>query len=267
MNRSFRDFHSFHILDNSPWPLFSAFCAFNLTVESAIFFHGYPLYTGGLIIIVALAGGMIYWWVDVIRETIFEGFHTCTVQNGLRFGMLLFIASEVMFFFAFFLTFFYSSLNPSNNVGGIWPPLFLNVLNPWKIPLLNTIILLSSGAAITWTHNSLLNSNKKNSLNSLIITLFLAIIFTYLQKYEYQSASLTLADGIYGSIFYLITGFHGFHVLIGTTFLGNCLTRICFDQTTSNHHVGFEAAAWYWHFVDIVWLFLFVTIYWWGGLI
>jgi heme/copper-type cytochrome/quinol oxidase subunit 3 len=170
-----------------------------------------------------------------------------------------------MFFFAFFWAFFHSSFNPSIVLGGVWPPAFITILDPWKIPLLNTILLLSSGATVTWAHNAIVWGSKSQAAASLILTIVLAIIFTALQAFEYATAPFTISDSVYGSTFYLATGFHGFHVFVGTIFLFICLVRLYLNHFTREHHFGFEAAAWYWHFVDVVWLFLFVTVYWWGS--
>jgi len=165
----------------------------------------------------------------------------------------------------FFWAFFHSSFNPNLAIGGVWPPAFLIVLNPWKVPLLNTIILLSSGATVTWAHHAIVWGNKPEAMNALICTIGLAAFFTLLQGLEYVTAPFSISDGIYGSTFYMATGFHGFHVFIGTCFLTVCLARLYLNHFTTTHHFGFEAAAWYWHFVDVVWLFLFITIYWWGS--
>ena len=260
--------HSFHLVDPSPWPIIAAFSALMLTFGGVLYLHGYAggvfLWRFGFCMILFM---MFCWWRDIIREGTFEGQHTASVQTGLKMGMLLFIVSEIMFFFAFFWAFFHSSFNPSITIGGIWPPYGMEafILNPWHIPLLNTLILLSSGATITLAHYSIVLGSKSNSCIALIWTIFLAIIFTALQGYEYLTAGFDISDGIYGSTFYMTTGFHGFHVFIGTCFLIVCLVRLYFNHFTREHHFGFEAAAWYWHFVDIVWLFLFVTIYWWGS--
>jgi len=165
----------------------------------------------------------------------------------------------------FFGHFFHSSFNPSQAIGGVWPPAFFEVLNAWEIPFLNTVILLNSGATVTWAHHAIVWGNKKSASLALICTILLAIVFTALQLFEYISSTFFISDGIYGSCFYMATGFHGFHVFIGTCFLLVCLIRLHLGHFTKEHHFGFEAAAWYWHFVDVVWLFLFVTIYWWGG--
>jgi cytochrome c oxidase subunit 3 len=257
--------HPFHLVDPSPWPIFSSFSALMLTFGGVLYMHGY--YMGGFLLkfgFLMLIFMMFVWWRDIIREAMIEGQHTSRVQTGLRMGMLLFIVSEVMFFLAFFWAFFYSSFNPSFAIGGVWPPVFLTVLDPWKIPLLNTLILLTSGAYITWTHHSITSKDDKQAYGSLRNTILLAIIFMILQQFEYLTSTFTISDGIYGSTFYMATGFHGFHVFVGTCFLVVCLYRLYRNHFTLEHHFGFEAAAWYWHFVDVVWLFLFVSIYWWG---
>ena len=258
--------HGFHLVDPSPWPLIAAFSALMLTFGGVMFFHGYinggfTSFFGFCIILYI----MFTWWRDITREGTYEGQHTARVQAGLRMGVLLFIVSEIMFFFAFFWAFFHSSLNPTFAIGGVWPPMFLVILNPWKVPLLNTIILLSSGATVTLAHHAIVAGEKKEASNALVWTVLLALFFTFLQGFEYVSAPFTISDSVYGSTFYMATGFHGFHVLIGTIFLFICLIRLNFEHFTKEHHFGFEAAAWYWHFVDVVWLFLFLTIYWWGS--
>lgn len=258
--------HGFHLVDASPWPIISGLSALMLTFGGVLYMHGYVggsfLYKFGFLMILFM---MFVWWRDIIREGTFEGQHTAKVQAGLRMGMLFFIVSEVMFFFAFFWAFFHSSFNPSHLIGGIWPPAFFVVLNPWKIPLLNTIILLSSGASVTWAHHAIISGSKTNAILALICTVVLALVFTCLQGLEYVTSSFTISDGIYGSTFYMATGFHGFHVFVGTCFLFICGIRLYLNHFTRQHHFGFEAAAYYWHFVDVVWLFLFITIYWWGS--
>jgi len=165
----------------------------------------------------------------------------------------------------FFGHFFHSSFNPSPAIGGVWPPAFMTILDPWKVPLLNTVILLTSGATVTWAHHAIVWGSKSNASIALIYTVLLAIVFTLLQAYEYVTSPFSISDSVFGSTFYMATGFHGFHVFVGTCFLAVCFGRLYFNHFTREHHFGFEAAAWYWHFVDVVWLFLFLTIYWWGS--
>lgn len=259
--------HSFHLVDPSPWPFVAAMSALMLTVGGVLYMHGYSggafLWKFGFHMILFV---MFVWWRDIIREATLEGQHTKRVQLGLRWGVILFIVSEVMFFFAFFWAFFHSSLNPSISLGGVWPPYNMVILNPWSIPLLNTVLLLTSGASVTCCHHLIVRGGQNGfALLTLELTVLLASIFTALQGYEYMSAPFTISDSVYGSTFYMATGFHGFHVLVGTIFLAVCWYRIKRGHFTIESHFGFEAAAWYWHFVDVVWLFLFVTIYWWGS--
>lgn len=258
--------HPFHLVDPSPWPLFGCFAAFVSTVGGVMYMHAYTgggyMLSFGIIMIMYV---MWVWWRDVIREATYQGHHTLPVQIGLRYGMLLFIVSEIMFFLAFFWAFFHSSLAPNVEIGAVWPPKGITVLNPWEVPFLNTVILLSSGAAVTWAHHAILAGYRQQAIIGLVTTILLALIFTGFQAYEYLEATFTISDGIYGSTFFLSTGFHGFHVIIGTLFLIVCAIRLFNHHFTPKHHFGFECAAWYWHMVDVIWLFLFVCIYYWGG--
>ena len=266
MQKKNTQIHPFHLVDPSPWPLVASLGCFFLTFGTVMFFHNF---SGGLFMLylgfITIFYVMFTWWRDIVREATFEGQHTLQVQKGLSNGMLLFIASEVMFFFAFFWAFFHSAIAPVPEIGSIWPPQNIETIGPWEIPLLNTIILLSSGATVTWSHHSIVGGNRKEALNGLFITLILAAFFTGLQALEYVDSNFSISDSVYGSVFFMATGFHGIHVIIGTIFLTVCTFRIYKHHFTRQHHFGFEAAAWYWHFVDVVWLFLFVVIYWWGG--
>lgn len=259
--------HPFHLVDPSPWPFLASLAAFLTTLGGVLYMHAYTnsqfILIVGLLLLISI---MFIWWRDVIRESTYEGHHTGIVQQGLRYGIILFIISEIFFFFAFFWAFFHSSLAPTIEIGSMWPPKGIIVLNPWEIPSLNTLILLLSGCTVTWCHHAIVSNLRKQSIWSLVTTIVLAIIFTLLQAFEYSLADFRLSDGIYGSTFYMATGFHGFHVFVGTLSLLVCLLRLLNYQLTQEHHFGFESSAWYWHFVDVVWLFLFVSIYWWGGL-
>lgn len=258
--------HPFHLVDPSPWPFLSSLAVYTTAVGAVMYMHSF-LY-GGWILGLGFTGiiySMFVWWRDVIREATYQGHHTRAVQLSMRYGMLLFIVSEVMFFFAFFWAFFNASLAPSIELGSVWPPQGIEALNPWEVPFLNTILLLSSGASVTWAHHAIIAGETKQTTNALILTLIFAVLFTTLQGVEYVEAPFTISDSVYGATFYLATGFHGFHVFVGSLFLAVCLLRHLQGHFTKAHHFGFEAAAWYWHFVDVVWLFLFITIYWWGG--
>nr|AST14993.1 cytochrome c oxidase subunit III [Lema sp. EMHAU-15083113]ATN23496.1 cytochrome c oxidase subunit III [Lema sp. EMHAU-15071010] len=256
--------HPFHLVDYSPWPILSSLNVMTLMMGLIKWFH---LYNMNLFMISTLSMLLIMylWWRDITREGTYLGLHTFKVNLGLRLGMILFIVSEIFFFISFFWGFFHNALAPSIELGMNWPPKSIQTFNPLEIPLLNTIILLSSGLTVTWAHHSLMENNFKMTLNSLILTIMLGIYFTILQAYEYIEAPFTIADSIYGTTFFMATGFHGLHVMIGTTFLMICLIRHYFNHFSPIHHFGFEAAAWYWHFVDIVWLFLYISIYWWGS--
>ncbi|YP_851004.1 cytochrome c oxidase subunit III (mitochondrion) [Priapulus caudatus] len=257
-------FHPYHLVDQSPWPLTAAIGAFGLTAGLVKGFHNsnFNLCFIGLFIIILT---MFQWWRDVSREGTLQGLHTNAVEFGLRWGMILFILSEVLFFFSFFWAFFHSSLSPTIELGSCWPPVGVDAFNPFQVPLLNTAVLLASGVTVTWAHHSLIESNFNETSYALLLTVMLGIYFTILQVFEYYQAPFSIADSVYGSTFFVATGFHGLHVIIGTTFLLICLFRHTLNHFSSNHHFGFEAAAWYWHFVDVVWLFLFVSIYWWGS--
>jgi cytochrome c oxidase subunit 3 len=258
--------HTFHLVENSPWPFLGAMSTLVLTSGGAIYMKGFkfglPILGLGVILLIFT---FFFWVRDVVREATFQGYHTKKVTKGLQMGMILFIISEIFFFLGFFWAFFHSSLTPTIELGSIWPPKGIEILNPWNVPLLNTILLLSSGATVTWAHFSIIANNRREAIFSLFLTIFFAILFTTLQGFEYYEAAFTIADGIYGTTFFMATGFHGLHVIIGTIFLSITLIRLIQYHLTNLHHFGFEAAAWYWHFVDVVWLFLFVSIYWWGS--
>ena len=253
----------FHLVELSPWPLVGSIGALFLTSGLAGWFHGFgiELIVFGLFIILIT---MVQWWRDVIREATYQGMHRKKVSKGLRWGIILFIVSEVCFFFAFFWAYFHRSLAPRLELGSCWPPAGVVPLNPFEVPLLNTGVLLASGVRVTWSHHRLIEGDRRGALLSLVITVTLGVYFTYLQRMEYYEASFCIRDRAYGSRFFVATGFHGLHVLIGRRFLLVCLVRVWLNHFSTGHHFGFEAAAWYWHFVDVVWLFLYLSIYWWG---
>ena len=220
------------------------------------------LFLLGIVLLIIV---IIQWWRDIRREGAIQGIHTSIVELGLRWGIALFIISEVFFFVRFFWAFFHRRLSPNIEIGAIWPPFGIKVFNPFQVPLLNTVILISSGISVTWAHHTLIIGNYSQTKLGLVLTVILGFYFSILQILEYYEASFTFADRVYGSTFFIATGFHGLHVIIGTLFLLVILIRHLKYEFRKNHHFGFEAAAWYWHFVDVVWLFLYIVIYWWGS--
>jgi len=264
--------HPYHLVKPSVWPFVGAMAGGVMASGAVLWMHGYE-FVSFFIGLFAVLAVMFFWWRNVIHESVREKAHSSIVQIGLRYGMLLFITSEVMFFVAFFWSYFHTALFPGDLIqatrfdviGGVWPPEGIQTFDPFDIPFLNTLILLLSGCTVTWAHHALLQNDRDGLIKGLTITVILGAIFTCFQVYEYTHAAFAFDKDIYSSVFYMATGFHGFHVLVGTTFLLVCLLRALNGQFTPQKHIGFEAAAWYWHFVDVVWLFLFVAIYWWGA--
>lgn len=273
--------HPYHLVRPSPWPLVGACAAGLLATGMVMFMHdakifGMPVgYSGIILGIMAVIATMFFWWKDVVYEAVVEKAHSPIAQIGLRYGMALFIASEVMFFAAFFWAFFDASLFAGEAgqflrtayTQGMWPPPQIEVIPPFELPLMMTMILLLSGCAVTWAHHAILENQNTATIKALGISAGLGVIFLGFQVYEYGHAQFGFTEGVYASTFYMATGFHGFHVFVGTVFLAVCWLRAQKQHFTSERHFGFEAAAWYWHFVDVVWLFLFIAIYWWGGTI
>ena len=271
--------HDYHLVDPSPWPILGAAAAFFMAVGAIMWMKHISFGSvrpGGYVFGAALLG-LLYvlfsWWSDVIEEAVHGGFHTRVVQISHRYGMILFIMSEVMFFVAWFWAYFDASLFPgaANEfdraafTGGVWPPKGMEVLDPWHFPLLNTLILLTSSTTATWAHHALLQNDRFGLKAGLILTILLGAAFTAVQAYEYVHAPFAFKGSIYGATFFMATGFHGFHVIVGTIFLTVCLARAFAGHFTIKQHGGFEFAAWYWHFVDVVWLFLFACIYVWAS--
>nr|QZZ18286.1 cytochrome c oxidase subunit III [Empoasca serrata] len=255
--------HPFHLVDSSPWPIVGSAGLLTMMSGMIMWFHQFNInlmLLGSSIILLT----MFQWWRDVVRESTFQGLHTSTVIISMKVGMILFITSEVLFFVSFFWAFFHSSLSPSIELGVMWPPLGIYSFNPINIPMLNTMVLLSSGVSITWAHNSLINNNFTQTNQGLLITIILGFYFSLLQLFEYIESPFCISDSVYGSTFFLTTGFHGLHVIIGTIFIYVSFIRSKNLHFHKDHHLGFEASAWYWHFVDVVWLFLYISIYWWG---
>lgn len=254
----------FHLVEYSPWPFIRGIGGLCLTFGLVFFFHlkSLKLLTLALVILILTS---FQWWRDVVREGTFIGFHTSLVTKGLRLGIILFIISEVIFFVSFFWAFFHRRLSPRVELGCAWPPVGINALNPYQLPLLNTIVLLASGVTVTFCHHRILNKDLTRRKIRLIITIFLGLYFTFLQLGEYKETRFSIADRVFGSVFFVATGLHGLHVIIGSLFLIVCLLRLFLEHFSSKHHFGFEAASWYWHFVDVVWIFLYCNIYIWGS--
>jgi cytochrome c oxidase subunit 3 len=259
--------HFWHIVNPSPWPFFVSFGIMGLPLGIIEFFQGYSFGTQQMYYALVISVILLYvWFRDVVRESIFDGQHTGLVQKSLSISMLLFIFSEVMFFVAFFWGFFHAAIAPTAELGLQWPPVGMKnlIFSPWDIPLLNTIILVVSGITITLCHLFMKQKQLVEALGYIVGTLLLAFFFLDLQFFEYTHANFDISDGVYGSTFFLCTGFHGFHVMIGTLFILVCAIRLGLGHFSPVHHFGFEAASWYWHFVDVVWLFLYIVIYFWG---
>lgn len=253
----------FHLVTFSPWPICISFRVYVTIIGIINWFYNFTLFIfirGIFLLLICI----IQWWRDVVRESFCQGFHTKKVVRGLKVGIILFIISEVFFFFRIFWCYFHIFLSPRIEIGELWPPKNIVIFNPYGIPLLNTIILLSSGVLITLCHYSLIQGNYYISFFRLLFTIILGLIFSWFQFMEYNEARFTIADSVYGSIFFISTGFHGLHVLIGSLFLLVNLLRIFNKEYSRTHHFGFEAGAWYWHFVDVVWLFLYLLVYYWS---
>lgn len=270
--------HPYHLVRPNVWPLISAFAGGLFAMMMVMYFPAYreALAAGGtdlpfpwqpLIGVLAIVICMYFWWKDVIYESIVEKAHTKIAEIGFRFGMMLFIASEVMFFFAFFWAFFASAFFPTEAIGYVWPPEGIEIVEPFGLPFLMTMILLLSGCTVTWAHHAILEGNNDDAVKALGMTVGLGVVFLFFQIFEYGHVAFGFSENIYSSAFFMATGFHGFHVFVGTVFLFVCWKRAKKGHFTKDKHFGFEAAAWYWHFVDVVWLFLFIAIYWWGNIV
>lgn len=261
--------HDYHILPSSIAPLMGAISVFVMLFSAPFWMKGDQMgMVGTLLGLAGVLYTMLIWWVAVVQEGE-EGDHTPVVRIGLQYGVILFIMSEVMFFLAWFWAFFKFALYPmgpdSPLKDGVWPPEGIVTFDPWHLPFINTLVLLLSGVAVTWAHHAFAHEgDRKTAIRGLTVAVVLGVFFSLLQAYEYSHAAFGLSDTVYGGVFYMATGFHGFHVIIGTIFLLVCLIRLIRGQMSKEQHVGLETAAWYWHFVDVVWLFLFFAIYVWG---
>lgn len=250
--------HPFHIIEPSYLPLFASLSGFGLVTSFAGFLHGWWNGFFVLFSLITVLTIMFFWFKDIIAES-GEGFHTTYVQRGLRQGMILFIVSEVMVFFSAFWAFFNASLHPTIGINSIWPPAGIDIVHPFHIPLINTLVLLLSGFTVTYAHHGIVAGQLNKLKEGLLYTICLAVFFTLLQGYEYLVSPFSMSDGIYGSVFYALTGLHGLHVIIGTIILTVCFfLRANYSKKV---HVGLECGIWYWHFVDVVWLLLYICVY------
>jgi len=258
--------HLFHIVQPSPWPILIAIGAFLLTSGLAFYMHrilygGYILLSGLLLLAIVAFN----WFKDIINESTFLGYHTLVVRKGLKIGFILFLASEVMLFLGFFWAFFHSSICPSVEFSSVWPPSGIQTIVKLHYPLLNTLILIVSGFSVTWVHKGIATGSFKETIDAFIVTIFLGLLFISLQIYEYKEASFNITDGVYSSTFYMLTGLHGLHVIVGVFFLVVCFIRLLRNHFLTNHYLGLVFAIWYWHFVDIIWIALYIFLYCWGN--
>lgn len=259
-------YHPFHLVSPSPWPILTSLSLLSLTTSLVLSMHGFSLAVYFLMVnLVNLIYAMALWFRDIISEATYIGNHTLAVQKGINLGVALFIVSEALFFLAIFWAYFHSALAPTVEVGAHWPPMGIDSINPFELPALNTVILLASGVTVTYAHHSIIQGNRPGALFGIVYTVLLAFFFTALQGVEYTVSSFTISDATYGSCFYFGTGFHGLHVMIGTAFISVGLWRVLAYHLSDNHHLGLESSILYWHFVDVVWLFLFISVYYWGS--
>nr|YP_254684.1 cytochrome c oxidase subunit III [Leptotrombidium pallidum]BAD99504.1 cytochrome oxidase subunit 3 [Leptotrombidium pallidum] len=258
-----KKFQVLHLVSPSPWPIIGSFSGMYLIGSGVLLMHS----SDNLVLFASLITLLLMfsWWSDVFSEASLEGGHSKKTVNLLKLGMILFIVSEIFLFISPFWAFFHSSSSPNVEIGSIWPPQKVVPFPVEEIPLLNTIILLSSGGTLTAAHHFLLKGEKKHSSSLMKLTILLGMLFTLLQGYEYLEAKFSMSDSSFGSAFFLATGFHGAHVIVGSIFLSACLFQIDKSKISFSQFICFEASAWYWHFVDVVWLFLFISIYWWGS--
>ncbi|UAT43019.1 cytochrome c oxidase subunit 3 [Anaplasmataceae bacterium AB001_6] len=265
--------HKFHIIDPSYKPIFTSFSLFLLVISFVLFMREKNFLTifAFLASLSILLFSLFLWWKDIILEAIRDKAHNEVVQKGLKIGMILFIITEIVFFGSYFASFFTAWINTYiiedfwNIIVSSWPPEGIKTVDPLEIPFINTCILLLSGCSVSWAHYALLNKDNTNLVNALFITIMLGLIFIFLQFFEFAHSDFNFVEegikSLYTSNFYMLTGFHGAHVIIGVIFLTVCLIRAIKGQLTPLNHLGFEFASWYWHFVDVVWIFVFLFVY------
>lgn len=264
LERSKHQQFPFHLVAPSPWPIMVSFALLSLTLSLALTMHGYIGNMNAVYLaLLSLLGSSVLWFRDVIAEATYLGDHTIAVRKGINMGFLLFVVSEVLIFSGLFWAYFHSAMSPDVLLGGVWPPVGIQAVQPTELPLLNTIILLASGATATYSHHALIEGNRKNALSGLFITLWLIIIFVACQYIEYTNATFTISDGVYGSVFYAGTGLHFLHMVMLAAMLAVNYWRMRNYHLTSQHHVGYETTIIYLHVLDVIWLFLYIVFYWW----
>ena len=249
-----------HLVDPSIWPLIMSVGIYGMCSGLVVGLNG-GSWNGEKLGMILTVISLVCWLRDVIREGSYEGLHSERVRIGLRLGMVLFIVSELMFFFAFFWGFLWYSTTITVSIGGVFPPHGYEVIDSKGVALMNTILLLSSGVTVTWSHHAIVCGDRRGSIEGMSLTILLAILFTILQGYEYLSSDMSISDSVFGSAFYMTTGFHGLHLIIGSIMLIVGLVRIRNYEITNGHHIGLDGGTWYWHFVDVVWLFLYILMY------
>lgn len=264
--RGFIQLHPFHLVGPSPWPIFTSFSLLNVALTLGLTSHGYI--TNNYLLFLTfftVLYSMTLWFKDIIAESTYLGEHTIAVKRGLNQGFLLFVVSEILIFISLFWAFLHSAVNPTMEIGMAWPPAGIEAISPAELPLLNTIILLASGVTITYAHHALINGNRTNTLYGFIYSTILITLFVFCQVLEYKFSSFTLTDGVYGSTFFSLTGLHGIHMVMLITMLAICTWRIYNYDFTNTSHVGAETTILYLHVLDVIWLFIYIIVYWWGS--
>lgn len=269
MNKNQRNqfqFFPYHLVTPSPWPIVISFSLLGMAIGGVMSMHGYI--NGSLVLSYSAfltVMCMALWFRDIVSEGTLLGDHTKQVKSGLSIGFLLFLVSEAFAFFSVFWAFFHSSLSPAVEIGGVWPPIAIEPLDPLSLPFLNTVILVSSSAYVTFGHHGLIKKDRRSVILGTLITIALALLFSFFQYFEYVQAPFSFSDSVFGTVFYAMTGLHGFHVFVGTLFILVQWIRIILYHVTNTHHLGHESAILYWHFVDLIWIAVFFLLYFWGG--
>lgn len=263
--RGYLQLHPYHLVGPSPWPVFTSFSLLNLALSLGFSMHQYMPSHWILLSIVTVFYSMFLWFKDIIAESTYLGDHTKAVKRGITQGFYLFVVSEILIFASLFWAFLHSSINPTIEIGMSWPPAGITAISPNELPLLNTIILLASGVTVTKAHYGLITGIRPLTLRALTLTTLLILIFVILQGLEYRYAPFTISDGVFGSTFYSLTGLHGVHMIMLFIMLFNCTYRIYNYDFTNKGHLFAELSILYLHVLDLLWLFIYFLVYWWGN--